>query len=66
MRSIDYRKTLVVEKFFENSFQQVVITKNKLLDVTLTNNADPVLYVSVDNRVKTLYKSDLPLLRAKL
>ena len=58
MRSTDYSEALVVEKFFENSFQQVLITKNKLLDVILTNTTDPVSNVSVDIRVKTLYKSD--------
>ena len=48
---------LTTAKLFENSFQQVITTKSKLLDVILTNNTDPVLNVSVDNRVKTLYKS---------
>ena len=58
MRSTDYSEALVVEKLFENSFQQVITTKSKLLKVILTNNTDLVLNVSVDNRVKTLYKSD--------
>ena len=58
MRSTDYSEALVVEKFFGNTFQQVITTKSKLLDVTLTNNTDPVLNVSVDNKVNTLYKSN--------
>ena len=66
MKSTDYSEALIVEKFFENSFQQVISTKSKLLDVILTNNTDPVLNVSVDNRVKTLYKSDHLPYRAKL
>ena len=57
MQSTDCSEALVVEKFFENSFQQVITTKSKLLDVILKNNTGPVLNVSVDNRVKTLYKS---------
>ena len=66
MRSTDYSEDLVVEKLFENSFQQVITTKSKLLDVILTNNTDPVLNVSVDNRVKTLYKCYHLPYRAKL
>ena len=55
MRSTDYSEALVVEKLFGNSFQQVITTKSKPLDVILRNNTDPVLNGSVDNRVKTLY-----------
>ena len=65
MRSTDYSEALVVEKLFEDSFQQVITTKSKLRDV-FTNNTGPVLNVSVDNRVKTLYKSDHLPYRAKL
>ena len=54
LRSTDYSEALVVESFFGNSFQQIISTKNKLLDVFLTNNTDTVLNVFVDNRVKTL------------
>ena len=66
MRSTDYSEALVVGKLFENSFQQLITTKSKLLDVILTNNTDSVLNVSVDNRVKTLYKSHHLPYRAKL
>ena len=66
MRSTDYSEALVVQRLFENSFQQVITTKEKLLDVIVTNSTDAVLNVSVDNRVKTLYKSDDLPSRAKL
>ena len=66
MRSTDYSEDLVVEKLFGNSFQQVITTKSKPLDVILTKNTDPVLNVSVDNRVKTLYYCDHLPYRAKL
>ena len=43
MRSTDYSEAFVVQKLFKNSFQQVITTKSKLLDVNLTSNTDPVL-----------------------
>ena len=66
MRSTDYSEALVDKKLFENSFQPVITTKSELLDVTLTNNTDPVLSVSVDNIVKNIHKSDHLLDWAKL
>ena len=56
MRSTDYSEALVVGKFFENSFQQVITTKSKLLNVILIKATDSVLNVSVDDRVRTFYK----------
>ena len=64
-KQTDYSETLLVEKFFENIFLQVISTKSRLLDDILTNNTNPVLKPCVDNSVGTIYKCNQMPYRAK-
>ena len=53
-----YDEAVFLEDLFDQNFQQMIKGQKKHLDVVLTNNADHILNVFVDNKIKQMQNLD--------
>ena len=68
MTSTDDSECIILDKLFENNYQQLIHKRQKSTDVFITNitNTKTVLTLTVDNKLKGLHRSNHPPDQVKL
>ena len=66
MTSKDDSECIFLDNLFENNYQQLIHTRRKSTDVIITNNAEFVLTLLVNNKSKRLHRSNHPPYQTRL